>query len=117
MDFRLRPSVPTAKITDPGGSLVSRRDMLKTGVGATAALLLPSTPVHGQSATPSASPVIGLTVEERGWLERASRDDVNGWIHLKIEGMPFERGFQHGYLAAAEYADALRVYEAMTYQT
>jgi uncharacterized protein CbrC (UPF0167 family) len=117
VDFRLRPSVPTAKITDPGGSLVSRRDMLKTGVGATAALLLPSTPVHGQSATPSASPVVGLTEEERGWLERASRNDVNGWIHLKIEGPPFERGFQHGYLVAAEYADAIRVYEAMTYQT
>ena len=66
-----------------------------------------------QDATPTA----GLTEEERGWLERASRNDVNGWIHLKIAGAPFERGFQHGYLVAAEYADAIRVYEAMTYQT
>ena len=73
---------------------------------------------RAQEATPVASPVPGeLTDEEGGWLERASRNDVNGWIHLKIEGAPFERGFQHGYLVAAEYADAIRVYEAMTYQT
>jgi hypothetical protein len=38
-------------------------------------------------------------------------------MHVRTEGAPFERGFQHGYLVAAEYADALRVYEAMTYQT
>ena len=79
--------------------------------------IIPSASAGGQSATPSASPVAALTEEERGWLERASRNDVNGWIHLRIEGAPFERGFQHGYLIAAEYADAIRVYEAMTYQT
>ena len=58
-----------------------------------------------------------LTAEERGWLARAERHDVNGWIRLRIQGAPFERGFQHGYLIAAEYADAIRVYQAMTYQT
>jgi len=58
-----------------------------------------------------------LTAEERGWLARAQRSDVNGWIYLRIGGAPFERGFQHGYLTAAEYADAIRVYKAITYQT
>lgn len=57
-----------------------------------------------------------LTPEEQGWLSKASREDVNGWIHLKIQGAPFERGFQHGYLTAAEYAEALRAYEPLTYQ-
>ena len=117
MEFRRRHTVPTTIATDPRERAISRRGVLKTGIGATAALLVPAASARGQGATPSASPVAGLTEEQRGWLERASRNDVNGWVHLKIEGAPFERGFQHGYLVAAEYADALRVYEAMTYQT
>lgn len=33
-----------------------------------------------------------LTQEERGWLAQASRQDVNGWIHLRIQGgdYPFD---------------------------
>jgi hypothetical protein len=116
VDFQWRQTVPTITATNPRGRGISRRGVLRTSLGATAALLVPSAPVGGQSATPSASPVTELTDEERGWLERGSRNDVNGWVHVKIEGEPFERGFQHGYLLAAEYADAVRVYEAMTYQ-
>jgi hypothetical protein len=92
---------------------ISRRGMLKTGLAASASLLVRPVRAAAQDATP----VTGLSDEQRGWLERASRNDFNGWVHLRIEGEPFERGFQHGYLVAAEYADALRVYEAMTYQT
>jgi hypothetical protein len=58
-----------------------------------------------------------LTAEERGWLAKATRSEDNGWIHVKIGGAPFERGFQHGYLLAAEFKDAWRVYDAMTLQT
>ncbi len=58
-----------------------------------------------------------LTAEEQGWLAKASRQDVNGWIWLKTGGEPFERGFQHGYLIADEFKDAWRVYDAMTLQT
>jgi hypothetical protein len=65
-----------------------------------------------ETATVGAS---GLTPEERAWLAKARRNDINGWIHLHIEGEPLERGFQHGYLIAAEYAEALRVYRQMTY--
>jgi hypothetical protein len=105
---RSRLHLPTRSIRS-----VDRRGFLRAGVATAAALL--GQPARGwaQDATPAA----GLTDEERGWLERASRDDVNGWIHLRIEGEPFARGFQYGYLTAAEYADAIRVYEAMTYQT
>ena len=116
VDLRGRHTLPTTA-ADPRGRAISRRGVLKSGFAATAGLLIPTASARGQSATPSASPVAGLTEEERGWLEGASRNDVNGWVHLKIAGAPFERGFQHGYLVAAEYADAVRVYEAMTYQT
>jgi hypothetical protein len=55
-----------------------------------------------------------LTDVEKGWLDKASRSEINGWIWLKTGGEPFERGFQHGYLLAAEFKEAWRVYDAMT---
>jgi hypothetical protein len=58
-----------------------------------------------------------LTEQERGWLARASRQDIAGWLHVRVQGAPFERGFQHGYLTAAEYAAAVRTYSAMTLHT
>lgn len=33
------------------------------------------------------------------------RTDANGWIFVHIEGQPYERGFQHGYLLAPELAE------------
>jgi uncharacterized protein CbrC (UPF0167 family) len=113
VEFRRRHTVPTTIATAPRGWGISRRGVLKTGLAASASLLVRPVRAGAQDATP----VVGLSDEERGWLERASRNDVNGWVHLRIEGAPFERGFQHGYLVAVEYADAIRVYEAMTYQT
>jgi hypothetical protein len=90
-----------------------RRDLLKAGLGASAALL-GARRAGAQEATPAAGQ---LTAEEEGWLAEASRTDINGWIWLKTQGEPFARGFQHGYLTAAEYADAIRVYQEMTLQT
>ncbi|MCD6058592.1 MAG: hypothetical protein K0Q89_2122 [Thermomicrobiales bacterium] len=72
------------------------------GLGATTGLLARSQHASAQDATPVTTSLADLTAEERGWLERASRTDVNGWIRLNIAGAPFERGFQHGYLVAAE---------------
>ncbi len=60
---------------------------------------------------------IPLTPQEQNWMKSASRTDINGWMHIKIKGEPFERGFQYGYLTAIEYADAIRTYKAMTIQT
>lgn len=45
-----------------------------------------------------------ITTKEKEWLEKAYRVDRNGWIFLHIEGEPFERGFQRGYLTANEIA-------------
>ena len=50
-----------------------------------------------------------LTREEQAWVAKAVREESNGWIFLHIEGKPFARGFQHGYLLAKEIAESLRV--------
>jgi len=46
-----------------------------------------------------------LNSDEQAWLQKAHRTDIHGWIYLHIEGKPFERGFQRGYLTAAEIDD------------
>lgn len=43
-----------------------------------------------------------LTEQEKKYLAKAYRKDKNGWIFLHIEGEPFERGFQRGYLTSNE---------------
>jgi hypothetical protein len=101
---------------------LTRRGIVGAGLGAAAAGLLgPGLANHAatQEATPAPSPAAAteLSEEEQGWLARASRTDVNGWIWLKVQGAPFARGFQHGYLTAAEYAEAIRVYTPMTLET
>ncbi len=51
---------------------------------------------------------IELTADEEAWLEKANRYEKDGWIFVHIEGKPFERGFQHGYLLAKELKDFVR---------
>ena len=46
--------------------------------------------------------------EQQQWLSRARRTERDGWIHLRIDGAPRERGFQHGYLLAKEIDSSLR---------
>jgi hypothetical protein len=55
--------------------------------------------------------------QKRAWLSKASREDRNGWMWVRIRGGPFERGFQYGSLTAKEYAEAVRVYKGMTLET
>jgi hypothetical protein len=42
------------------------------------------------------------------------RTDANGWIFLHIQGAPYERGFQHGYLLAPELTEIKRSLEYLT---
>jgi hypothetical protein len=49
-----------------------------------------------------------ITAKENEWLAKAYREDKNGWIYLHIEGEPFERGFQRGYLTANETDEFLK---------
>ena len=52
--------------------------------------------------------------DEKEWLDNAYRYEKNGWIFVHIEGSPYERGFQHGYLLADEIQESLRVIKYMT---
>lgn len=53
--------------------------------------------VHGESKT------IGSEYYKGGY-----RYNIQGWIYLHIEGDPYERGYQHGYLLADEIADVVQ---------
>jgi len=48
---------------------------------------------------------VQLSDVEKGYLKKAYRYDKNGWTFVHIEGAPYERGFQRGYLTAVEIAD------------
>lgn len=50
-----------------------------------------------------------LTDSQISALAKANRHEKNGWTYLHIEGAPFERGFQHGYLMAAEIRENIRL--------
>jgi hypothetical protein len=43
------------------------------------------------------------------------RFDHHGWIYLHIEGEPYQRGFQHGYLIAPELQEILGGLDYLTY--
>jgi len=49
-----------------------------------------------------------IAANQKQWLSKAYRIDRNGWIYLHIEGKPFERGFQRGYLTANEINEFLK---------
>jgi hypothetical protein len=53
-----------------------------------------------------------LSTQEQAWVSKAHRFERYGWIYLHVEGEAGERGFQHGYLLAAEIAEGLRVSKA-----
>lgn len=55
-----------------------------------------------------------LNAEQQKIIAKASLENINGWKYLSLEGSPYEIGFQHGYLLADEFADAVRVYTYMT---
>jgi len=47
--------------------------------------------------------------------EDGHRFDQNGWVYVHIEGAPYDRGYQHGYLLAPELATILDSCEYLTY--
>ncbi len=46
--------------------------------------------------------------------DKGYRFEKNGWVFIHIEGNPYERGYQHGYLAAPEIKDILRAVQYIT---
>jgi hypothetical protein len=43
------------------------------------------------------------------------RFDKNGWIYVHIEGEPYQRGYQHGYLVAPEIKEIMRSLRYLSY--
>ncbi|MEW6141539.1 MAG: C45 family peptidase [Chloroflexota bacterium] len=60
---------------------------------------------------PSAKIPQGKTTESG----KGYRFDRNGWIYLHIEGEPYQRGHQHGYLLAPELKEIQRSLKYLTY--
>jgi outer membrane protein assembly factor BamB len=46
-------------------------------------------------------------------FENAYRYNIQGWIYLYIEGEPYERGYQHGYLLSEEIVDMINRWSNM----
>ena len=42
-----------------------------------------------------------------GVYEKGYRYNIQGWVYLHIEGKPYERGYQYGYLASNEILDMI----------
>ena len=49
-----------------------------------------------------------LTPEQKALVAKGARHEKACWIYLHIEGAPYARGFQHGYLLSKEIRDGLR---------
>ncbi len=63
-----------------------------------------------ETQTATQEEVIKATRYKNGY-----RLDRNGWIYLHIEGTPYERGLQHGYLVASELAEIIQNMKYLTY--
>lgn len=61
------------------------------------------------TAIARSQPETKLTDNQISALGKANRHEKNGWTYLHIEGTPKERGFQHGYLMAAEIKENIRL--------
>lgn len=58
-----------------------------------------------------------MTEEQKAVVDKAISYKENGWTYIRVEGKPYDCGFQEGYLLVDEYKDAMRVYGYMTLQT
>jgi len=43
-----------------------------------------------------------------GQYDKGYRYNIQGWVYIHIEGEPYERGYQYGYLASAEIMDMMQ---------
>ncbi len=54
---------------------------------------------------------------EKTYYKKGYRYHKNGWNYVHIEGTPYERGFQHGYLTSDIYKKNLRCLSSLIYET
>jgi phospholipase B-like protein len=55
-----------------------------------------------------------VSSSKQNWLRKAYRFERAGWLYVHIEGGPKQRGFQHGYLMAAEIGEILKLMQFTT---
>jgi hypothetical protein len=63
----------------------------------------------------AAGPLTGTARAGKKTSGPGYRFDHNGWVYIHIQGKPYERGFQHGLLAAPELGRIFRSLEYLTY--
>ncbi|UCF50306.1 MAG: PQQ-binding-like beta-propeller repeat protein [Thermoplasmatales archaeon] len=51
-----------------------------------------------------------------GKYEKGYRYNIQGWVYVHIEGEPYERGYQYGYLASAEIMDIFQRWINLEYE-
>ena len=66
-------------------------------------LLIPSTVSYLVGGSESSS----IKDEIVTYYDKGFRYNIQGWVYVHIEGKPYERGYQYGYLASAEIIDTL----------
>ncbi len=49
-----------------------------------------------------------LEIISSGTYGKGQRYNIQGWVYVHIEGEPYERGYQYGYLTAAEIVDMIK---------
>lgn len=64
----------------------------------------------GRREEPNGTGRSEVTTYDKGY-----RWEENGWIYVHIEGEPYDRGFQHGYLVAKELAEIKKSLQYLTY--
>jgi len=47
------------------------------------------------------------------FIEQGSRYNIQGWVYVQIQGSPYERGYQYGYLLAEEIIDLMNRWSNM----
>ena len=89
---------------------MKKRSFLKVTVISVLVLSLAVSICSAEMQTVSQEGVIKATSYGNGY-----RFDKNGWIYVHIEGAPYERGFQHGYLVAPELEEIIESMKYLTY--
>ena len=76
-------------------------------------------PIVGSGTTPKKTPPASQHTTTNTpkiiRYKKGYRYNKNGWIYLHIEGKPFERGFQEGYLTAKELSDVIKLEKSLVF--
>ena len=66
-------------------------------------IIIPSTASYIAEASPNDT----FAEDTVTYYDKGFRYNIQGWVYIHIEGEPYERGYQYGYLASAEITDTL----------